>query len=268
MLKTAPDNWIPPVMEGLESRTMASASPALQGQGPVRTYTSLTVDAGAIGQPITFNVTVLAVNTPSGPLELYFHGKLFQELSLPAAAVAASPNLDTRKPVYLETSGTYTIPAGTDAADLFGVGSHLVRAQFVGTEDFFYSSSAVAEFRVTRPQFVSQPSGVGTETLAAGSGPALQPGDTATVQYNAYLAASYRMSSTTETQTPDTETFTVDASPEQVIPGLDAGVIGMQAGETRAISIPYELGYGKQGIKHLVPPRANLVFLVTLVSIG
>lgn len=151
-----------------------------------------------------------------------------------------------------------------------GLHSVIVRTPESSSYEFhttFLPSTAGAVFRVTRPRFLRQPSGVGTETLAAGSGPALQPGDTATIQYNAYVAATYRMVSTTETQTPDSETFTFNASPEQVIPGLDAGVIGMQAGETRAIYIPYALAYGKKGAGH-VPPRANVVFLVTLVSIG
>lgn len=56
----------------------------------------------------------------------------------------------------------------------------------------------------------------------------------------------------------------MDASPEQVIPGLDGGVVGMQVGETRAIYVPYRLAHAAGPT---VPPRANLVYLVTLDSI-
>lgn len=267
MRGSASGNTIGPVIEALEQRTMASASPSLQGQRAFLTHTFLTVDSGTVGQAITFDVTVFSSDLPLGEVELRFHGKVFQDLDL-ASSVYSDVRFQTTVPGGQESEATYTIPAGIDGAEMFGVGPHLVRAQYVGTEGFFYSSSAVAEFRVRKPQFVPQPSGVGTETLAAGSGPALKPGETATIEYNAYLAGTYRMFSTTEMQTADTTSFIVGADPEQVIPGLDAGVVGMQAGETRAISIPYELGYGKQGAKHLVPPRTNLVYPVTLDSIS
>jgi hypothetical protein len=66
------------------------------------------------------------------------------------------------------------------------------------------------------------------------SGPTLQPGQTATIRYDAYLAGSYRLFYSTESQTPDTQSFTVDASPEQVIHGLgiSKGVISHSAGGT------------------------------------
>lgn len=250
-----------PVVEALEGRTLLSVSPSLQGQHELPTRTVLTVDAGMLGQPITFDAIVYSPQggEPLGPVDLYYRGKLLQELH---GSPIASPN-----PKFsVASEATFTVPAGPAGADMFGIGLHAVRAYSVG-ELYYEGSVAVATFRVKRPQFTPLSDGVKVATVNAGSGPALQPGDTATIQYNAYLAATYRMFSTAESQTPDSQTFTVDASPEQVIPGLDAGVIGMQAGETRAIYIPYALAYGKKGAGH-VPPRANVVFLVTLVSIG
>lgn len=268
MRDAAPNREGRPVVEVLEGRTMASFSPSLDGSGTFPTHTTVTVDAGQLGQPITFNVNVFAAGTPFTPVGVYFHGQLVQQLypSDPDLTRSSYPRFP------LTNQATYTIPAGAAVAEMFGVGLHtvIVRTPESSSYEFhttFLPSTAVAVFRVTRPRFVRQPSGVGIETLAAGSGPALQAGDTGTIQYNAYLASTYRMFSTTATQTPDTETFTVDATPEQVIPGLDAGVIGMQAGETRAIYIPYALAYGMKGASD-VPPRANVVFLVTLVSIG
>lgn len=151
---------------------------------------------------------------------------------------------------------------------MFSVGPHAVRAVYPtqsGYPDSFYGSATVARFRVTRPQFSAQPSGLRIETVDAGSGPALQPGKTATVRYDAYLAAGYRLVYSTESQTPDTSSFVVDASPEQVVPGLDMGVVGMQVGETRAIYVPHKLGR-VAGANVLGEP--NLVYVVTLVSIG
>lgn len=253
---------IRPWIEEMESRLLASVSPDLFGQTTIVTRTELTVDAGVLGQPITFDVKVFGAAQPVGPLELYYHGKVIQNLSFGLGGVVSS------HPLLIDSEAIYTAPAGPASAGMFGLGRHAVRVQFVGTESRFYPSSAVAVFRVTRPQFAMQASGVGIATVDAGSGPALQPGQTATVQYTAYFAAGYRPFYSTESQTPDTQSFTVDADPEQVIPGLDAGVLGMQAGETRAIYIPRSLSRGIRGSLPAVQLRGNLVYLVTLVSIS
>jgi hypothetical protein len=263
MRNTDKCNEVRPIVETLEGRALASISPLLAGTGTFRTHTTLTVDAGALGEPITFNATMFAKTESPGPLDLYYRGKLFQEV--PPTGVVYST-------VQVETEATYTIPAGIAAASLFGVGPHAVRVRTpewstAAFESTYLPSTAVAVFRVTRPQFVTQPSGIGIATVSAGSGPALQPGQTATVQYDAYLAASFRLFYSTGSQTPGTQSFTVDANPEQVIPGLDVGVVGMQLGETRAIYIPHSLARGVHGNFPVVQRRANLVYLVTLVSI-
>lgn len=230
------------------------------------THTEVTVEAGVLGQPITFDMTVFSAIVPTGGINLYYRGRLLQALALSVTGIA-SPD-----PRYMANEATFTVPAGPAGAKAFGVGPHFVRAifpKFVSSifTNTFLGSGAVAEFRVTRPQLATQATGVGTETLEAGSGPVLQPGQTATVHMNAYLAATYGLVYSTESRTPDTFSFTVDANPEQVIPGLDAGVIGMQAGETRAIYIPRSLSRGVPGSQPSIQPRANLVYLVTLVSI-
>jgi hypothetical protein len=247
-----------PAVEMLEGRTLSSVSPSLAGQWFFPTHTALKVEAGTLGEPITFDVTVSAASWPTGPLELYYHGKPLQALTL-----SPVPSSDSR---LHATEATYTIPGGPATAVMFGIGLHAVRARFTGTL-IYGASAAVAVFRVKRPQFLDGSDSARIATLISGSGPALQPGQTATVQYNAYVAADFRLFYSTESQMPDTQSFVVDANPEQVIPGLDAGVLGMQAGETRAIYIPRSLSRGIRGGLPAVQPRANLVYLVTLVSI-
>jgi FKBP-type peptidyl-prolyl cis-trans isomerase 2 len=263
MLKSIAGRCNCPVVEILEGRVLLSFSPALAGQHVVPTHTVLQVEAGTLGEPITFDVTVFAQSVPGPAVDLYFHGKVLQEIGL-AATFPTNPHF----PNLFGSEGVYTVPAGTAGAEMFGVGLHAVRAQFVGKPYFFKPSTVVAEFRVERPQFATQASGVGIATVVPGSGPAIRPGQTATAQYDAYLAATNRLFDSTESQTPDTFSFTVDANPEQVIPGLDAGVVGMQSGETRAIYIPRSLSRGVPGSSPTIQPRANLVYLVTLVSIS
>ena len=62
---------------------------------------------------------------------------------------------------------------------------------------------------------------------------------------------------------------------KQAIPGLEAGLIGMKAGEQRRLFVPSKLGYGERGVCFedaskgcLVPANTDLVYDVTLVSVG
>ena len=111
-----------PIIEVLEGRTLTSVSPSLAGARTFPTHTALTVDAGTLGQPITFNVTVFAGDVPHGGVELYYRGKLFQALALGATGIV-SPD-----PWFMANEATYMIPAGPAGAEKFGVGPHLVRA--------------------------------------------------------------------------------------------------------------------------------------------
>ena len=53
----------------------------------------------------------------------------------------------------------------------------------------------------------------------------------------------------------------------QVIAGWERGVTGMKVGEQRRLTIPPELGYGRQGAGGVIPPDATLTFDVELVGI-
>ncbi len=53
----------------------------------------------------------------------------------------------------------------------------------------------------------------------------------------------------------------------RVIPGYEQGVPGMCEGETRALTVPPELGYGEEGYPGIIPGGATLHFTVELVQI-
>lgn len=101
------------------------------------------------------------------------------------------------------------------------------------------------------------------EDLVVGEGEAAASGDTVTVEYTGWLEDGTKFDSSLDRGTPFV--FTLGAN--EVIPGWDLGVEGMQVGGKRKLTIPPELGYGASGAGELVPPNATLVFEVELLSI-
>ena len=52
----------------------------------------------------------------------------------------------------------------------------------------------------------------------------------------------------------------------QVLPGLDEGLLGMEEGELRVITVPPGLAYGNDA-KPKIPPRSTLVFEVEMLDV-
>jgi FKBP-type peptidyl-prolyl cis-trans isomerase len=53
-----------------------------------------------------------------------------------------------------------------------------------------------------------------------------------------------------------------------VIEGWDQGVMEMSLGEKAVLHMTAELGYGSQGAGDVIPPNAELTFVVELLKIG
>ncbi|MGH2450734.1 MAG: FKBP-type peptidyl-prolyl cis-trans isomerase [Candidatus Limnocylindria bacterium] len=102
-----------------------------------------------------------------------------------------------------------------------------------------------------------------TEVITPGGGPAARSGDTVLVHYTGWLTDGTKFDSSRDRGTP----FRFTLGAKRVIAGWDQGVIGMQVGETRKLTIPPELGYGARGAGSLIPPNATLVFEVELQGI-
>jgi peptidylprolyl isomerase len=100
--------------------------------------------------------------------------------------------------------------------------------------------------------------------LKEGSGPAAKAGDTVSVHYTGTLRSDgKKFDSSLDRGQP----LSFKLGSGQVIKGWDMGVAGMKAGGKRKLVIPADLAYGDRGSGQNIPPGADLVFEVELLSI-
>lgn len=103
--------------------------------------------------------------------------------------------------------------------------------------------------------------GVSIHETAEGAGEPVALGDCVAINYELSLAAS-------ETKVVESgKKFAFQVGAGDVIKGMDAGVLGLRLGGKRTVTVPWALGYGKRGSGADIPPCADLVFRISLVSI-
>jgi FKBP-type peptidyl-prolyl cis-trans isomerase len=129
----------------------------------------------------------------------------------------------------------------------------------------YSKSTASKSFTVSQPAYTTLAGGVQIATIAPGSGPGIQSGQTAGVLYTGYLAKNGQIFDDSIRHGGTPLSFTLGAG--QLIPGFDAGTVGMKPGETRVILIPPAEGYGST-TNGPIPANSTLIFVVTLESIS
>ena len=105
-----------------------------------------------------------------------------------------------------------------------------------------------------------------TKTLVKGSGPAVAKGQTVVVQY---VGAIWKSGTVFDASWKRGQPFgfTIDASPDQVIPGWDKGLAGQTVGSRVMLVIPPADGYGKSGNAQAgIKPTDTLVFVVDVLG--
>jgi len=112
----------------------------------------------------------------------------------------------------------------------------------------------------------SPPSGLVTKTLVKGSGPAIVKGDYVIAQYVGYIWRTKKVfGSSWSSGSPFG--FVIGASPEQVIPGWDKGLVGQTVGSRVLLSIPPAEGYGSAGQSQAgITGKDTLVFVVDIID--
>ena len=146
-----------------------------------------------------------------------------------------------------------------DASQAAYIGSHEYRIRFLTDGEFYGSISRDLSAKVATPAYTTESNGLELATVVAGSGTAATSGETVTVQYTGYDAATGAVFDDSADHSPGTFNFVLDDSPEQVISGFDQEVTGMKVGETRVAVIPSALGYNDGETR---------IFVVHLVSIS
>jgi FKBP-type peptidyl-prolyl cis-trans isomerase 2 len=123
-----------------------------------------------------------------------------------------------------------------------------------------YSPPAAPTYRQAIEIFT--PSGLGMTDVRGGSGEEARPGDTVAIRYSTFLTNDPNLS---EAQFGWRELEFV-LGREQVIKGLDEGVVGMHVGGARVLSIPVHLAIG--GPSGAVPVDQPLTAIVYLLRLG
>ena len=105
--------------------------------------------------------------------------------------------------------------------------------------------------------------GLKIEDLKIGEGPAAKAGDTVSVHYTGWLEDGTKFDSSRDRNQP----FEFTLGQGGVIQGWDQGVVGMQVGGVRRLTIPPALAYGPEGYAGVIPPDATLSFEIELLEI-
>ena len=108
-------------------------------------------------------------------------------------------------------------------------------------------------------------SGLKYQDIKAGDGERCTGrGQTAIVHYTGWLEDGTKFDSSKDHDRP----FSFPVACGYVIPGWDEGVVGMQVGGVRKLTVPSQLAYGESGAGGVIPPNATLVFEIELLELS
>ncbi|MDA8792177.1 FKBP-type peptidyl-prolyl cis-trans isomerase [Bacteriovoracaceae bacterium] len=145
---------------------------------------------------------------------------------------------------------------------IIAIGVSLMLAFFVIRELFLKKSKSrpLANVRILKTEVPKE--GVQVDILKEGTGAGVNAGSKVRVHYTAWLVSGVKVDSSHDRG----ELFDFTVGRNEVIPGWEAGMIGMKSGEIRKFTISPENAYGSKG-KANVPPNSIIIFEVELINL-
>jgi len=113
-------------------------------------------------------------------------------------------------------------------------------------------------------QATTLPDGLQYVDLAPGNGPQVKAGQCVTLHYSLFLQDGTAVDSSRNPQGGGA--FKFPAGSGSVVKGFDEGVVGMNVGGRRRLTVPAALGYGATGSPPKIPANATLVFVVQVAA--
>lgn len=114
------------------------------------------------------------------------------------------------------------------------------------------------------PPDTPPPTELVVEDVTTGEGPEASDGDRLLVDY---VGVRWSDGGEFDASWERGQPLEVVLGAERVIPGWEQGLLGMQVGGRRILTIPPELAYGDRGAGDVIGAGETLVFVIDLVSI-
>jgi peptidylprolyl isomerase len=108
------------------------------------------------------------------------------------------------------------------------------------------------------------PFDLGIDDIVVGDGDEAVKGSKVAVHY---VGVSFSTGDEFDASWNRGEAFKFKLGAGNVIPGWDAGVVGMKVGGRRKLTIPSAMAYGARGAGGVIKPHEPLVFVVDLLSV-
>lgn len=128
-------------------------------------------------------------------------------------------------------------------------------------------ASAKTPAKSKGPQMITTESGLKYVDTQVGTGPSPLKGQECLVHYTGWLSVKGERGKKFDSSVDRGEPLAIPIGVGRVIKGWDEGVLTMKVGGKRTLHIPANLGYGVRGAGADIPPNADLIFDVELLSV-